>query len=566
MGIRILRTWIKNREMKQQNIKREERTSVRRLIICAVIFALIYSVTNSVGKLLAGYGEYGVKRTCLLFIIAFPLAFMVSVILLYGYDVGIRFCSERAFGRYCAAFTEKKFFFPLIWIFIFLAWLPGFLASYPGVYVIDNVFQIEWFLKGTISAHHPILHTYLLGTFVNLGKLLLGSFEAGMAMYSILQMIVLSGIFAYTIKSLKGKIPAVMQIIVAAFYAFLPFHAISSFTATKDVLYSGLFLLLILKTYEIVMDQDKFFNSLRRMAMYLVLVFLSCCFRNTGIYIFICTIPVFLIICRRYRTKILVLGAVSLVLWISFIGPFYHVIGITKGSSAEVMSVPMQQLSRAVLKEGDRISPENLSAIQEFIPNYELYAARVADPVKDTFNGKLLEEDTGRFLKLWIQTGLSCPRSYVEAFLELNLGFWYPKMYYPDPATYLAFIPYRNADVEQVGNVLKDAVYLERTSYIPKLTSFYENYVEDGGFQKNRFISMLFSPGFYFLVLCFGILLCIYKRKYQMTVPMGMMFILWLTLMVSPVVVFRYAYPLVVCLPVMLAMVSDMDGKQNIRK
>lgn len=531
--------------------------SIRRLIICAAILALIFSSTSALGKYLAGYGDYGLKRTLFLFIIVLPVAFMVSVILLYGFDKAVKFCKDSALERFCAALAGKKFFFPAVWVILFLAWLPGFLSSYPGVYVIDNVFQIEWYLKDMVSAHHPVLHTYLLGICVSLGHSFFHSYEAGLAIYSLLQMAVLSGMFAYVLKSLSGKLPAVVQTACVLLYALLPVHAVSSFTATKDILYSGLFLLLILKTYELVKEQDIFFESKRKMGGYILLVFLSCCFRNTGIYIFICSIPVFLVICRRYRGKVLLFGLSALVLWGAFTGPLYRLMQVTKGSSAEIMSVPMQQMSRALLVEGDKISPENAAAIQEYIPNYDLYAARVADPVKDTFNAGLLNENPGRFLKVWLQTGLSCPQSYIVAFLEMNLGFWYPQMQYPDADTYLSFIPYRNADAVQVGDVFKDAVYLERTSYIPALAEFYENHLENGGYQKIPVLSMLYSPGFYFWILCFGILLCIYKKNYNMAVPLGMMFLLWLTLMVSPVVVFRYAYPLVVCLPVMLAMMAD---------
>lgn len=528
--------------------------SARRLVICAAVLALVFSGTSALGKLMEGHG---LNNTLWLFMITLPLAFLISVILLYGYDEGLQFCGKLAVERFCGSLMNRRGFFPILWAAIFLAWLPGFLASYPGVYVIDNAFQIQWFLNDTVSAHHPVLHTYLLGACVSLGKSFLGSYEAGLAVYSMIQMLALSGIFAYTIRSLKGKIPAILLVVCAALYAFLPCHAVSSFTATKDILYAGLFLLLVLKTYEIVSEQEAFFKSPGRMAGYLLLVFLSFCFRNTGVYVFICAVPIFLIICKRYRKQVLLLGLSALILWMAFTGPVYRLLGVTKGSSAEMMSVPMQQMARAVLSAGDKISPGDRKAILEYIPGYQQYVPRAADPVKDSFNASLFDKNPGRFLKVWARTGLSCPRSYLEAFLELNLGFWYPQMKYPDPGTYLAFIPYRNADTTQGSGWPSDAVYMKRTSYIPPLTRFYERYVEDGGFEKTPILSLLYSPGFYFWLLCFGILLCIYKRKYIMAVPLGMMFLLWLTLMASPVVVFRYAYPLVVCLPVMLAIMSQ---------
>ena len=66
---------------------------------------------------------------------------------------------------------NKKKSWIWIWGLMFLAWIPGLLAAWPGVFVVDNVFQMKWYLEGTISAHHPILHTYLLGGCLKLGKL-----------------------------------------------------------------------------------------------------------------------------------------------------------------------------------------------------------------------------------------------------------------------------------------------------------------------------------------------------------------------------------------------------------
>lgn len=548
----------------KDKIVRKKAMPAKRLIVCTAVLALIYAGTMALGRLLEEYGAYGIKRTFLLFIILLPIAFMAVLICLYGLEKVFSFLEECAAGQRCKLLVRHSAFFPIVWAVIFLVWIVGFLASYPGVYVIDNVFQIEWFMKDTISAHHPVLHTYLLGGCVSLGQSIFGSYEAGMAIYSVLQMAVLSGIFAYTVKWLSGKLPAILQLACAGLYAVLPCHVISSFTATKDILYAGLFLLLIIKTYEIVTSQDEFFEKPGKMVRYVLLVFLSCCFRNTGIYIFIGTIPVFFSICKKYRKQVIVLALSMLVLWGVFTGPVYRILGVEKGSSAEIMSVPMQQMSWAALSQEEQISSDNMAAIRAYIPDYELYAPRVADPVKDTFNGTLLEEDLGTFLKTWAGVGISCPRAYVEAFLELNLGFWYPQKWYPDPDTYLSFIPYRNADIIQVGDVFEDAVYLERTSYLPALTQFYENYVEDGGFQRIPLLSMLYSPGFYFWLLCFGILYCIYKKNYAMAVPFAMMFLLWLTLMVSPVVVFRYAYPLVVCLPVMFVMMSSTDNPDKI--
>mgnify|MGYP001538040656 FL=1 len=63
--------------------------------------------------------------------------------------------STRVFGW-------KKVFF-ISWLLIFLAWVPGLIASFPGIYAYDSVYQIGYYLSGSIYLHHPLIHTYLLG-------------------------------------------------------------------------------------------------------------------------------------------------------------------------------------------------------------------------------------------------------------------------------------------------------------------------------------------------------------------------------------------------------------------
>lgn len=136
-------------------------------------------------------------------------------------------------------------------------------------------------------------------------------------------------------------------------------------------------------------------------------------------------------------------------------------------------------------------------------------------------------------------------------------------MDFPDPETYLAFIPYRNADTEQVGEIPGETVYIERQSLLPALEGFYQDYTEEGKFEQIPVISWLYSPGVYFWIICFGIIYCLYKKRFLTILPWAVLLLLWLTLMVSPVVVFRYAYPLVVSLPVMLAMIMGKYGEME---
>lgn len=440
------------------------------------------------------------------------------------------------------------------WAFVFLCWIPAFLASWPGVFVVDNVFQMKWFLEGKVTAHHPIIHTYLLGGMLKLGKNLFGSYEAGLGMLSLLQMLFLSGVFAYTMWKLEHYVSRRFRVLCIILYAVIPYHPVSAFTTTKDTIFAGLFLLVVLQTYLFVCEPEYFFESKKKIVEYIVLVFLMCAFRNTGIYIFVFALPVMLIVCRRYWKKVLIIGICSVLMWQLYTGPVYQLLDIGKGNSAEILSVPMQQLARVMMNVPEELTEQEREMITEYMPDYMRYVSRVSDPVKDTFNTELFEQSPVKFVKLWIQVGLKCPIVYIEAFLSTNIGFWNPLMQYPDPGTYLPYIPYLGADLDQVGVAWDGQVFMKRTSLIPPLTVFYEKMTETGGYNRIPGMCFIYNIAAAFWLIVAGIIYCIVKKRYQMAVPFILLIGLWGTLMLSPVVVFRYGYPLMICLPIVYTM------------
>lgn len=440
------------------------------------------------------------------------------------------------------------------WAFIFICWLPAFLADWPGVFVIDNVFQMRWYLEGTVSAHHPVIHTYLLGWILSFGKSVFGSWEAGMCIFSILQMLFLSTVFAWTLKALREYTGKRFRMIALLCYALIPYNPVSGFTATKDTIFAGLFLLTVVSTWQIVCDREAFLSSWKRIVLYIVLIFFMCAFRNTGIYIFLFSLPVFFVICRKYWKRLLLIALSCVLLWGVYTGPVYQMLGITKGSSAEMLSVPIQQLARVMVNSPEDMTEEQWDLAVQYMPDYSRYASRVSDPVKDSFNAELFEEDPVRFIKLWVEVGLRAPVVYVEAFLSTNIGFWNPFMQYPDPGTYLAYIPYNSADLEQVGVSWEGQIFIENKSLIPVLHTVYEKMTETGGYNRIPGLSFVYNIAVAFLLTAAGGVYCVIRKRYETLVPYFLLLGLWGTLMLSPVVAFRYGYPLVISLPVVFAM------------
>ena len=86
-----------------------------------------------------------------------------------------------------------------------LAWLPVYLAYYPGICAYDAPVQTGQIVEHYYFDHHPIVHTLLLQGMLWLGTQLSGSMNAGMALYTALQMLLLAGSMSYGVLVLHRR-------------------------------------------------------------------------------------------------------------------------------------------------------------------------------------------------------------------------------------------------------------------------------------------------------------------------------------------------------------------------
>ncbi|WP_143160655.1 DUF6020 family protein [Hespellia stercorisuis] len=484
--------------------------------------------------------------------------------LIYWWGYGTERMKQSWIEEKCRRFTTgSRKSFIMLWGFTFLCWIPGLLATFPGIYGYDAIYQVRWFQRGLMSSHHPILHTYFLGACITIGERYLGSYELGMLLYSLIQMAAMSFAFAYIGKFVCKKLPNVVAVTVFICGALLPHNVLMSFSATKDALFAGLFAILVIECYKVVENMESFFGSKWRQIYFVGLIFLMCAFRNNGYYALLCMLPIFVFICRKYWKRALLISVACICLWNLYTGPVYNMLGVEKGRTAEALSVPIQQLARAMRDEQKNLSKDEIQEIEEYLPTWDCYQARISDSVKNTFNEELFDKNKLEFIRLWVDVGLKCPRTYLDAFASLNLGYWYPDMIYRDPGAWHPYMEYNNFDkaTADVGEYDPDEyVFVERTSYLPALSKFYSTFAYQTIAQYVPVISMLFNPGFSFWVIVFAIALCVYRKYYRMAVPLSILVGLWMTLILSPVVLMRYAYPMMISMPVVLCMCCRASG------
>jgi len=464
---------------------------------------------------------------------------------------------------------NKKYIFFIIWGAIFIAWIPGLIAANPGVYGYDSVYQLKYYVTGEFSLHHPIIHTYLLGFFiVTLGKNIFGSYETGMLLYSIFQMLFMSAVFSiiYT-KYIRKRSTAFIRLCILLLFMFFPLNAIMSFSATKDLIFAGLYALMIMQ-FLMIAENNELLKSKKNVICIIITIFFMMTFRSQGKYIFIFGMIFAFFFLRKYWKSLIIITLSVLIGFSIYSGPITKLIGGKKYDKSinEMMSIPCMQLSRAMIKNREELSEEEIELIKEYVPSYKDYSifSAISDNMKGSFNRKRFQEKPSEFIKLWTKVGIKCPISYIDAFARITIGLWYPDMNYRD---YKAYHPYWEYKMSGENNKekLKEYILLERNTpqSMEWLSNIYKDITYNNSYQSIPIVSMLFSSGFMVWCVFIYMAICIYYCKYKYLCVVSFIIGLWITLLLGPVVLYRYVYPIAVCVPILVVSALDFSKKEK---
>lgn len=449
---------------------------------------------------------------------------------------------------------------------IFVCWLPVFLAYYPSVFAYDAEGQLYQVIAKDYSTHHPLLHTLFLGAFFRLGGAL-GSYAAGMAVHSVVQMLLMACAFASALSYLYEKKTARWQrLLLLAFYALFPTNSVLSISTTKDVLFSAFVLLYTLILYHMICERKGQITR-KEAAAYVMLSVLMLLFRNNAVYAFLVSIPFVYAGCRRWldvkkdgrkekvSRRCLVLSVAALLFFAVCSMGLRVMTHAHSGSPREMLSVPLQQMARTRVKEEQKIEPALRQALEKYIPSEWVYAAydpHLADPVK---NRAVIHDDPVGLVKTWVQLGMKHPAVYMDAFLDNSVGYWYledishAQIYGIGTKSGFGYLSTDN-------RVMPAGCEIVPHSYLPGLRSLMEKIVSDNEYQRIPVLRIIFAPAFYWWMLCLYIATAVYRRRYVMVLPVLFLTAYYVTLLLSPTVLIRYMYPFVVTVPAICCCLS----------
>ncbi|MCI8773963.1 MAG: hypothetical protein HFI50_08535 [Lachnospiraceae bacterium] len=441
-------------------------------------------------------------------------------------------------------------------VVILLCWMPVFLAYYPSVFAYDAEGQLYQVLAHDYNTHHPLLHTLFLGAFFKLGENLPGSYSSGMALHSIVQMFLMAMILGYVLTFLyRERTSWVLRLSLLLFYALFPANSVLAVSTTKDVLFSGLVLLYAVKSYQWYNGNCKMKKGF--VPSFILISVTMLLFRNNAVYAWLVCQPFLLYFAgkRKALKRCAVIAAATFCLF--FLGSvgLKAAVSARNGSPREIISVPLQQMARTRVMHEEEIDDEMRQKLDAYLAPEWVFAAYnpyLADPIKDRAN---IRDDPAGLMKTWMRLGMQFPMTYVDAFLDNSIGYWY--LADKTHSTIYGVGTESGFGYLSTDNRTMPAGYeIVRHSYLPGLRAFMERIVSDNEYQKIPVVSVIFAPAFYWWMLCFYIVFFLYRKEYGMLVPAFFLTAYYLTLLLSPAVLVRYMYPFLLSGPMMLCLVS----------
>lgn len=289
-------------------------------------------------------------------------------------------------------------------------------------------------------------------------------------------------------------------------------------------------------------------------------------FRNNAVYAVILSIPAVCLLLRRetgiragVRKRYLLCTGMALLIFAMCAGMLKSVTGAQNGSPREMLSVPLQQMARTRVAAEDTLAEEMRRELDRYLPSEWVMAAydpHLADPVK---NRAVIHDDPAGLIRTWIKLGLQHPQIYIDAFLDNSIGYWYlqdrshAQIYGIGTESGFGYLSTDNRTMPAGCEIVEH-------SYLPALRAGMERIVSDNVYQKLPVVRLAFAPALYWWLLCLYIATAIYRKRYELLIPVVFLVCYYMTLLLSPTVLIRYMYPFVVTVPALCCcMTTDLQ-------
>lgn len=438
--------------------------------------------------------------------------------------------------------NKKCVIFIISFLIIFLAWIPYFLTLYPGVLSPDSFSEIKTILNNfsSISDHHPVLHILFISIPFNIGRWLFNDINSAVALVSVTQMIIMASIFSYLIVFLHSRrVNKCILTLIMMFYAFFPMHGYYSVTMWKDIIFSGILVLVTIQTFKISELVSQNVLTFKQLIPFIIISILCVFFRNNAIYMYMFLFIMTMLILKKYLKQFIIAFLIIFGVYFFVKGPIFNYYSVSKSGSAEYIGIPLQQIGRMAYKQVD-FTDEELVLLNKLMPVESIaksYNPKTSDDIKfnSDYNANEFDKNKLKYFKLWLQLVIKHPSIAVEAYATSTLGYWYPGVEYWSVLNYVS---------ENEFNIYSD----------PKCNNFVSKIIKEFEKKTIPILNIEWSIGLCFWTILVFSIITFRKRGKQYLYPYIPIMGIWITMMVaSPVYSeFRYVYGAFTCFPLLL--------------
>ncbi|MCI9398229.1 MAG: hypothetical protein HFJ07_00135 [Lachnospiraceae bacterium] len=440
--------------------------------------------------------------------------------------------------------------FLICWCVIFIAYIPVLLAFYPGIVTYDIYDQFSQVLSGEYNLKHPIAHTMFMGIIFKLVYRLTGDWNKGALVHSIIQMLIMTGVFSYiSVWIYKFSKSKRLFLVIIAFWVVLPIHPIFTIVTTKDILFSAIVAILVLKLMESGICEQTQKSLIKIIAYFCVLFFLLFIFRNNALYAVLLFLPA-LFFYGAVGRKIILSAVLAVIMLFLYNYVLHNYIHALDGPKVEMFSVPVQQIARVYNLCNDNLLDNEKEDIERLFGDEGKetllkYESRKADVVKERFDQNYAWENNElKYINLWIKWGIKHPGVYLDAWMNLINGYFCFDDEIPDKQTYRTYIEIRCNAYNEMG--------LHFSTKNKKLFDLYDSLFRKGKCQEIPFLSIVCQLAFYDWALILVFAYVWQKKRYRLLPPIILLLAILFTNLLGPVALLRYIYPFIVCFPTLI--------------
>lgn len=318
----------------------------------------------------------------------------------------------------------------ILWAFIFVCWLPYLVALYPGVYWADTSSQlIQYYGGAPLTDHHPLLDTFLFGSFSDFGYTLFSSKSAGLFILICIQAISAARLFASLImRTHRRGIHDYVCFGTALFVALFPFFPIMFSSLAKDTISALFFMGFFLQIEEAVYSRGESLSSVSGLSSVVVTAILLSLTKKTMAYVATPSLLALALIAYKGRKRFAlsaacITGITVFYLYPSILLPYLNV---APGGKQEAIAVPIQQIAHDVTYNDENITSEEREIIDSVLAcKYEDIPALYNYEIVDAIKGRSIENEDllPNFIKLWVKKNFEHPLGHLEAWLGLTHGW-----------------------------------------------------------------------------------------------------------------------------------------------